>query len=124
MTCADGSPVKPQFLGGAGLCGREESEDVPCLGPDYVFTKCMDDQETCSSCDIPDLYSNFKTCTPFYDDVCHVVRKCCPECAEDGKKLLACVSSLEDSFDDNYFTTECLSNSECSTDEDGDRPSE
>ena len=95
-TCADGSPVKPQYLDGTGLCGRNVSQDTPCLGEAFDYHICVDTNfDACRDCPAVQHWS-FDidlNCTDLFPELCKM-DDCCPECTRVAKIITECYSTI------------------------------
>ena len=88
--------MKQQHIDGTGLCGREISEDVPCLAEEYDFAKCYGDNwNECSSCPIPQFVEGVVdlNCTEFYEVSCSSA-ECCPPCSVESDAYVKCIAGM------------------------------
>ena len=98
ITCKDGSEVKPQYMGGTGLCGRDISKDVPCLAEEYDLSRCLSDNSAeCSECPLQKFGSEEDdfdlSCSRFFEELC-TSDECCPSCALVSRRYAKCMANL------------------------------
>ena len=117
LTCADGSTVKPQYLDGAGLCGRDVSEDIPCLAEEYDYDLCLDTHsDACSDCRATQHWKEdiSLSCTDLYREMC-LMEECCPTCTQEAETFVNCLALVpKEDLNDDLFTEDCVIE-ECAT---------